>query len=304
MSLTLTTLPGPFGAAEIEGLDPQRDARDTSTCARLKQAVATHGVVCVRMPSALHDDDARGLVSMIGRVKDPIGRTTDGRRLRYGGDRQIIDSGFVLTDEVRAALGDLSLGGDARRPGLFEFFHTDDSYTEHPASATVLHARGLPQGGGGDTCFMDMRVAYRLLDPALRTRINPLRAVHAYDNHGAFPPRASASGALEELVDVAHPIVRIHGGTGEPALYFDLDRATHVVGLPPPEGRALLQALQDHSEQHAPRYAHAWRPHDVLIWDNASVQHRASSDFAVGEPRRFWRYMVEGSKPIAMRTRR
>ena len=40
---------------------------------------------------------------------------------------------------------------------------------------------------------------------------------------------------------------------------------------------------------------------DVLIWDNASVQHRASGDFAVGEPRRFWRYMVEGPVPVALR---
>jgi alpha-ketoglutarate-dependent taurine dioxygenase len=36
-----------------------------------------------------------------------------------------------------------------------------------------------------------------------------------------------------------------------------------------------------------------------LIWDNASVQHKAGGDFAVGEPRNFWRYMIEGDVPIA-----
>ena len=147
---------------------------------------------------------------------------------------------------------------------------------------------------------MDMRAAFRLLDPAQRERLIGLRAVHAYNNRGAFPPRASATGPLEQLVDVSHPIVRAHPITGEPALYFDLDRATHIEGLPEEEGRALLQSLQDHAEQNAPRYAHAWRPHDVVIWDNASVQHRASGDFPVGEPRRFWRFMIEGSKPVGM----
>jgi taurine dioxygenase len=67
------------------------------------------------------------------------------------------------------------------------------------------------------------------------------------------------------------------------------------------EGRALLQSLQTRAEETAPRYAHAWRPHDVLIWDNVSVQHKASGDFPVGESRRFWRYMVEGAKPQAWR---
>ena len=121
--------------------------------------------------------------------------------------------------------------------------------------------------------------------------------LHAYNNHGAFPPRVPASGEFEQLVDVHHPLVRAHPVTGEPALYFDLDRAVAVDGLPEVEGRALLQRLQDGAEQHAPRYAHAWHPHDVLVWDNAAVQHRADGDFPVGEPRNFWRYMIEGPEP-------
>jgi len=43
-----------------------------------------------------------------------------------------------------------------------------------------------------------------------------------------------------------------------------------------------------------------WRPHDVLMSDNATVQHKAGGDFPVGEPRRFWRYMVEGPRPVGV----
>jgi alpha-ketoglutarate-dependent taurine dioxygenase len=246
----------------------------------------------------LEDDELRRVASIIGPIKDPIGRARDGSSLRYGEERQIVDAGFVLTDELRAQLGDLSFGGlDDQRPGLFATFHTDDSFVECPAAATVLHARELPVSPGGATCFLDMRATYRLVEPELRPKLIGLRAVNAYNNRGAFPERASAQGPLEELVEVSHPIVRRHPLTGEPAIYIDLDRAMGVEGLPDTEGRPLLRHLQELAEGSAPRYEHAWRQHDVVIWDNALVQHRASSDFPVGEPRRFWRYMTEGSKP-------
>lgn len=303
-SLSLRVLPGPFGAAEVDGLDPAQDATDEARRDELRQALWKHGVVCVRLSGPLTDDEARALAAMIGPVKDPVGRARDGSPLRYGDDRQVIDSGFVLTADLRGELGDVSFGGDTVRPGLFECFHTDDSYTECPAAATVLHARALPSGGGGDTCFLDMRVALQLLEPALQDRLIGLHAVHAYNNRGAFPPRASATGPLAALTDVAHPVVRAHPVTGTPALFFDLDRATHIEGMPADEGRALLQALQDDAEQRAPRYEHSWRPHDVLLWDNASVQHKASGDFPVGEPRRFWRYMMEGPQPVSARASR
>jgi alpha-ketoglutarate-dependent taurine dioxygenase len=296
-SLTVRPLGTGFAAAEVTGFDPAMSG-DPTAATVVRDALWAHGVVCIRFGEQLDDATARSLVAMVGPVKDPVGRTVDGTPLRYGPDRQVIDAGFVMTDEVRAALGGGSLGGDDERPGLFEFFHTDDSYVAEPALATVLHARALPSNGG-DTCFLDMRAAFASLPPGEQEAVRGLRAVHAYNNGGAFPPRAAATGELEALAPVSHPVVRAHPVTGVPALYFDLDRATHLDGLPIEDGRAWLRALQDHAEQHAPVYRHRWRPHDVLVWDNAAVQHRASRDFAVGEPRRFWRYLVAGPVPLA-----
>src|SRR5262249_30177352 len=147
--------------------------------------------------------------------------------------------------------------------------------------------------------FLDMRGAYALLDADDREALIGRRMACSYNNQNAFPPRVSAVGDFEALIDVEHPIVRAHHATGAPALYLDLHRATHVVGMPIDDGRALLQRLQDHAEANAPRYAHAWQPNDVLIWDNTAVQHKASGDFPVGEPRRFWRYMIAGPVPVA-----
>jgi taurine dioxygenase len=298
--IEIADLPGDFGAVEVLGATPHRDLADDAVRTVLRAALAEHAILCLRQPEALEEDGLRAVAQIFGPIKDPVGRTNDGSSLRYSDERQIVDAGFVLTDELRAELGDLNFGGlDAQRPGLFETFHTDDSYTESPASATVLHARELPSDGCGPTCFLDMRAAYHVLEPQVRRRILGLRAVNRYNNGGAFPPRVPAQGPFEALVEVAHPIVRAHPVTGSPALYIDLDRATCIEGMEEAEGRELLQFLQDHSEQHAPTYAHSWQNHDVLVWDNASVQHRGSGDFRVGEPRLFWRYMIEGQVPRA-----
>ncbi len=300
-SIAVRTLPGAFGALAVEGVRPAH-AADAATVATFRELLAQHAVVCLRQPAPLDDGEARAIVSMIGPIKDPVGRTRDGGTLRYSEDRQIIDAGFVLTDELRAELGDINFGGlDSERPGLFETFHTDDTYTECPAAATVLFTRELPSSPGGATHFLDMRAAYASLEPELRARLIGLRAACSYNNRGVYAGRAAAEGLFEQLVDVSHPIVRSHPVTHGPSLYIDLDRATHVEGMFETEGRALLQLLQDHAEAHAPRYAHSWQTHDVLVWDNASVQHKAGGDFPVGEPRRFWRFMIEGQTPSRTR---
>jgi len=109
-------------------------------------------------PLTLDAPDGFAVAEILGPIKDPVGRSRDGGALRYDTDLQVIDAGFVLTDELRAQLGELTFGGlDDQRPGLFETFHVDDTYTEVPAAATILNAQLLPPSGGGDTCFLDMR---------------------------------------------------------------------------------------------------------------------------------------------------
>ncbi|HKJ25523.1 MAG TPA: TauD/TfdA family dioxygenase [Myxococcota bacterium] len=284
-----------FGVAEARGVEPGRG----DDAPALRAALARSGVLCVRMPAPLSDGALQAVARLFGPIKDPLARTREGGTFRYSEARQIIDSGFVMTDELREKLAGLSFGGlDDRRPGLFETFHVDDTYVAEPAAATVLHARALPPSGGGPTCFLDMRGALERLDADTRARIEGLRVVYHYDNDGAFPPRRAAKGPADVLEEVAHPLVRTHPVAGTRSLYLDLDRAKHVEGMPVAEGRALLQRLQDHAEASAPACRHDWRDHDVLVWDNASVQHKAGGDFALGEPRRFWRYMIEGGRPV------
>ena len=282
---------------EVHGFDPSTLPSSAEQGA-IADALASHGVLCLRVPRALVDHEFQAVARIFGPIKDPLGTTIDGDQLRYSSKRQTIDSGFVMTEEARARLGDVSFGAlDGDRPGLFETYHCDDTFAERPASATALHARQLPASGGGPTCFIDMRAALDLLPVETRSSIDALIVRYGYDNGGAFPPRQAATDEPRILADVTHPLVRTHARTGTTSLFLDLDRAKLIEGMAVDEGRELLQSLQDHAEAKAPYVAHDWEEHDVLVWDNASVQHKAAGNFKIGESRRFWRYMVEGERP-------
>jgi len=134
-------LPGDFGAVEVLGVTPEVAILGEEIRSALRTALARSAVLCLRQPEGLDDDGLRAIAEVFGPIKDPVAATKAGGTIRYSEERQVVDAGFVLTEELRAELGDLSFGGlDAQRPGLFETFHTDDSYTERPAITTVLHA--------------------------------------------------------------------------------------------------------------------------------------------------------------------
>jgi taurine dioxygenase len=52
-----------------------------------------------------------------------------------------------------------------------------------------------------------------------------------------------------------------------------------VLGLPPLEGRTLLQFLFAHLQKPEFQYRHRWQDGDLLIWDNRSVLHYAAFDY-------------------------
>jgi alpha-ketoglutarate-dependent taurine dioxygenase len=67
--------------------------------------------------------------------------------------------------------------------------------------------------------------------------------------------------------------VRQHPVTGRKAIYTGY-HASHIYGMPQDEGRCLLEELDSPDLPESAVYTHDWRPGDVVIWDNRSVQHR------------------------------
>lgn len=176
-------------------------------------------------------------------------------------------------------------------------WHTDDSYFEVPAKATMLQALKIPQSGG-ETRFCNTRKAYDDLPGATRRRIDGLKAVHAYDTMRA-PARAAVltNEEASETPDVVHPLVRTHDDTGAKAIYLNSNRTDSVVGLARAESDALLDTLHAHMTRPVYRYDHRWRVGDILLWDNRCLIHSVNVDFPVGEARVHQRILLKGTRP-------
>ncbi|HTW84431.1 MAG TPA: TauD/TfdA family dioxygenase [Candidatus Sulfotelmatobacter sp.] len=152
-------------------------------------------------------------------------------------------------------------------------WHTDASFQNPSARYSMLSARSVP-GSGGETEYADMRAAYDALPDALRAQIAGLRAFHSilYSRETiGFTDFSDAERA--QFPGAEQPLVRVHPGSGRSSLYL-ASHASHVVGWPVAEGRILLRELMALATQPQFVYRHAWRRHDVVIWDNRCTMHR------------------------------
>jgi taurine dioxygenase len=182
------------------------------------------------------------------------------------------------------------------------YWHSDLSYKEKPSLGSLLHAQELP-AEGGDTLFANQHKAWDDLPAALRSAVAGLRAEHHYlakyeELRARSPWRPKLTQAqIDEVKPVVHPIVRRHPETGREALFVSEHFTTRIVGLPEDESQALLAELFERSSQPEQIYRHAWRPHDLVFWDNRSVTHLAG-----GTPdhlrRKLYRTTIEGDQPF------
>jgi taurine dioxygenase len=161
------------------------------------------------------------------------------------------------------------------------YFHTDYSYLQVPARATLLYSRAVPVIGG-DTLFANQLAAYDDLPQAMKRRIEPLLAIHHYGNrndlHEASRTAASVLNDAQKarLPVITHRIARTHPITGRKALYAVSGSSFGIVGWREDEARALLDELAAHATQPKYRLSFKYGIGDVVIWDNAALLHSAT----------------------------
>jgi len=177
------------------------------------------------------------------------------------------------------------------------YFHTDYSYLQVPARATMLYSIEVPKAGG-NTLFANQYAAYDGLPDAMKRRIDGLVGIHHYGNRKVADEmsRVAASPLTAEqkakMPLITHPLVRPHPVTGRKALYAVSGSSYGIVGMPEDEAVALLDELAAHATQPKYVYSLSYRVGDVVIWDNASLLHSATLTDA-DDPRTLWRITVK-----------
>ncbi len=167
-------------------------------------------------------------------------------------------------------------------------FHSDGAHRDVPYRATTLYAQKIPSRGG-ETKFANMTKAYEALSDDMKAKLEGLTARYIYDVYATL--RDQTDDDDEDLSNSAHPLVKVHSETGKKALYLSRLMARFIVGMDRTESDALLGELFDHCEKPEFIYAHDWRVHDLIVWDNRCLNH-ARNDFPADEVRLMRRLTV------------
>lgn len=267
----------PFGV-EAHGIDlsqPLADAR----FAELERAFYANHVLAVRA----QDLTPRQFLAFARRLGPPQPHVID--QFHHPEDPNILVLSNVKENGSPTGLQDAG-----------SYFHTDYSYLAVPARATTLYSRVVPKAGG-DTLFADQQAAYDDLPEAMKSRIEPLLAIHHYGNrHDLEEASRTAASPLSaeqkaKMPLITHRIARPHPVTGRKALYAVSGSSFGIVGMPDDEARDLLDELAAHATQPKYQLSFKYGVGDVVIWDNAALLHSATLTDP-DDARTLWRITV------------
>ena len=182
-------------------------------------------------------------------------------------------------------------------------WHTDMSYTQTPPRLTMLHAVEVPHKGGqplGDTWFASAGAAYDDLPADTKRKLDGKRAIHRFaaKERGVKKPVPLTAEQIARNPDVIHPVVRTHPVTGRKVLYVRKGECIGIEGMAEEQALPLIAELSDRITRPEYIYRHKWKVGDLLMWDNALVQHWAPRDYEWPDRRLMLRTTVNGSVPF------
>jgi alpha-ketoglutarate-dependent 2,4-dichlorophenoxyacetate dioxygenase len=261
-TITVTPLT-PHFAAEIDGVDVTRPV-DNATFAEIRAAFEEHSVL-VFHDQPLDDEGQIAFSRHFGNLEvtrsiNPAAGTPFARQSNLD-----IKTGEVIPPDDRRMVYQIAN----------MLWHSDSSFKSVPSLCSLLSARIIPPEGGA-TEFASCRAAYPSLPEELKRRVEHAIAIHDFAwSRDQIRPGFFTETERAEYPPVRHPIVRTNPVNGRRSLFLGA-HASHVEGLPLEEGGALLKRLLDHVTRPEFCYRHRWKHHDLVIWDNRCVLHRAT----------------------------
>jgi alpha-ketoglutarate-dependent taurine dioxygenase len=191
-----------------------------------------------------------------------------------------------------------NLMADGVKKAAADVWHTDESFQPHPPTVSILRAKVVPSLGG-DTIFSSGVAAYARLPDDVKAKIRGLKALHGPEfqtpENGSLGDPDRVRQRILENPAVAQPVVRLHPVNNRPVLFMNYNYTGPIVGMEDREGLEFRRYLVEQFMKPDYQMRVKWRPHTIVVWDNASVQHYAVYDY--NEPRYMERILVAGDKP-------
>lgn len=274
----------PHVGARVTGVDI-REPIDEATFERIVDAFNEHSVLV--FPGQDIDDEQQ--IAFSGRF-GPLEETSF---------KVVADNPYVYMLSNVDDEGEV-LAADSDKRAFLDVnsrWHTDSSFRTVPAMASILSGREVPAEEAAGTAFASMRVGYETLPDARKAAIESLVGVHSYAySIGLFGNSGVTGDEVSSLPPVRHPLVRTHPGTGERCLFVS-GHIERIVGMPVEAGRALAEELIEWCTQAEYVYQHTWHRHDLVMWDNRCVLHRAVR-IPTRERRIMHRTTIAGEGPV------
>ena len=283
--LRIEPLDAPLGA-RVEGVD-RVAPWDAQTGAAIQQAFLDRHVLVFPGERI----EPRGVLAFARRFGEPISEVNREKRLGDLPEVSELDSTITAIEEGKGLT--FAQQSALRNEG----WHSDQSFVERPAKATILHAHEVPSRGGA-TWFCDTAGAYDALPAQKKQSLAGLMAVHGYDTVRArHRPAVRSQAEVDETPEVVHPLVRTHPESGRKVLFLNLNRVDRIAGLTRGESDALLDELAAWVTQERFVYRHRWSVGDILVWDNRCTMHRVAYDSPAGDRRFMYRAVTKGDRP-------
>jgi taurine dioxygenase len=278
MTLTLQPFDAPLGA-EAGGIDPR--AISPADLEALRHGLATHGVLVLRDQQLSPAE----LVAFSRRFGE----------LEY----HVLDQYWLPEQpEVYVISNIVENGQPIGNPREGFGWHTDLSYMPFPTAYTFLYGIEVP-AAGAETHFCTIYPATDALPPDRRAALDAITMRHSYAMLHASRPWAAplTEQQKQRSPDVFHPLIRTHPVTGRKGMYLGGTTCAQPLGMDEGAGQALLQALFAEATRPEHVYAHKWRRHDLVFWDNRGVMHSATEYDRERYRRLIHRTSVRGEKP-------
>jgi taurine dioxygenase len=159
-----------------------------------------------------------------------------------------------------------------------EEWHTDVTCDAEPPMGSMLYLTKMPEGGGGDTCFISTIRAYETLSAKMQEIVKGLTAVH--DGAKLYTAGYGTQIPQGGWPCTTHPMVIRQPETGKLTLFVNRGFTTRINEFSRMESDALLEMLWRHIEGHVEFQCRVrWHANTLTFWDNRVTQHHSVWDY-------------------------